>query len=548
MKQILSYLIAFIIASNSIAFAGDCRKTGTVCADTTPVKQISGMNVTLEQVGGCWKWQDTYECLKPEAINYCSALDKTNGCYKTGSSCIQKAFNGSCMVEQSTYRCGDPSTPAPPNTIKLDNTYTTVIGTDTSACTANQTNPNCALAEHKCVEGPETRIIDGKPVYQECWKWQDSYSCLSSTRTNNCEDIDANKCTQLSSKCLSYLNDGTCGTSEKVFSCKTASSVSKEVLDCGAKTYCIGGNAAECYDAGSEADKDFGKTIAVMEAARQAGVYGTGSFGIFGGVHEECATRLFGAKNCCKTSGGGQSNNSVIATFAGSAAKTGSKYMFDYMYQNSEWLQNGTQAVMDFFGSNQCMNLASGGVTFSMYGFGATTGALSSAGLVEGSAIALGQSGGVTFFFDPYSFALAIAVMVIMSMMECEKEDQTTSMHKGAGLCHYVGSYCSSKFLGACVTTKQSHCCYNSKLARIVNEQGRPQIGKDWGDAKAPNCQGFTQAEFEKLDFAKMDLSEFIADIMASITLPDVSNVSKQIETKVNSYYQNSTKKTTSTP
>ena len=86
-------------------------------------------------------------------------------------------------------------------------------------------------------------------------------------------------------------------------------------------------------------------------------------------------------------------------------------------------------------------------------------------------------------------------------------------MQKGQRLCHQVGSYCSTKVMGVCLSKKESYCCYNSRLARILNEQGRPQIGKSWGEPKEPNCSGFTIDELQQLDMSAMDLSEFIEDV-----------------------------------
>jgi hypothetical protein len=85
--------------------------------------------------------------------------------------------------------------------------------------------------------------------------------------------------------------------------------------------------------------------------------------------------------------------------------------------------------------------------------------------------------------------------------------------------CHYVGSYCSQKikFIG-CVQKKKTYCCFGSPLARIIQEQGRPQIGKGWGDPKNPDCSGFTVDEFQKLDFSKIDFSEWINMIVGEET------------------------------
>ena len=103
-------------------------------------------------------------------------------------------------------------------------------------------------------------------------------------------------------------------------------------------------------------------------------------------------------------------------------------------------------------------------------------------------------------------------------------------------MCHKVVSYCSSKFLSACVTKKESYCCCHSKLARIINDQGRPQLGKSWGTAKNPDCSGFSLEEIGLLKFDQMNFSEFIG----SINVPSVKSSTYAIErlnTKAQSYY-----------
>lgn len=71
-------------------------------------------------------------------------------------------------------------------------------------------------------------------------------------------------------------------------------------------------------------------------------------------------------------------------------------------------------------------------------------------------------------------------------------------------------------FTEICVEHKKTYCCFNSKLSRIVHEQGRPQLQGDissWGGPESPNCRGFTPEEFQMLDFSRIDLSEWYGDI-----------------------------------
>lgn len=100
---------------------------------------------------------------------------------------------------------------------------------------------------------------------------------------------------------------------------------------------------------------------------------------------------------------------------------------------------------------------------------------------------------------------------------------------------HYVGDYCLVKWINWCVQYAQMHCIFDSTLARIINEQGRPQIkrfGTDggWGTPEEPDCSGFTFDEFQMLDFSRIDLSEFVDLIQARVvqTMQDTMGDSVQ--------------------
>src|SRR3546814_1881297 len=81
-------------------------------------------------------------------------------------------------------------------------------------------------------------------------------------------------------------------------------------------------------------------------------------------------------------------------------------------------------------------------------------------------------------------------------------------------LCVSIGSYCSKSFLGVCSTKRKAYCCFESKLTRIIQEQGRPQINKPWGKPKEEQCAGFTIDEFSRLDMSQMDFSDIYADLL----------------------------------
>ncbi|MBM5783013.1 MAG: conjugal transfer protein TraN, partial [Pelagibacterales bacterium] len=90
----------------------------------------------------------------------------------------------------------------------------------------------------------------------------------------------------------------------------------------------------------------------------------------------------------------------------------------------------------------------------------------------------------------------------------CKEEEKSLMELQSKKMCHYVGSYCSQKvpLLGKCLKTKKTYCCFNSKISRVIMEQGRAQLGKGWGSAESPDCGGFTPDELGRLQFDKMNL------------------------------------------
>jgi conjugal transfer mating pair stabilization protein TraN len=119
----------------------------------------------------------------------------------------------------------------------------------------------------------------------------------------------------------------------------------------------------------------------------------------------------------------------------------------------------------------------------------------------------------------------------------CSSAEKKLDEKDDKGLCHKVGSYCSDKVLGICVTSKDAYCCFGSKLSRILQEQGRQQIGKAWAKPKDETCKGFTIEEFQRLDLSQMDFSEVYAEFMDAAKLPSEVSVMADIQTKIQGYY-----------
>lgn len=129
-----------------------------------------------------------------------------------------------------------------------------------------------------------------------------------------------------------------------------------------------------------------------------------------------------------------------------------------------------------------------------------------------------------------------------LNLAQCNENEKQLIQAAREKRCHQVGGFCADQtLLGTCVQTKINWCCFSSKLARLVNEQGRPQLGKGWGTAQVPDCSGFTPEQLQGLDFAAMDLSEFYSDVMAQAKGMDFTQVEQNVTHRITNYYNTGT-------
>lgn len=110
---------------------------------------------------------------------------------------------------------------------------------------------------------------------------------------------------------------------------------------------------------------------------------------------------------------------------------------------------------------------------------------------------------------------------ISLNVAQCTSEENALFELKDKNLCHRVGTYCSRKSFGQCATRKTTFCCFGSKFARLLQEQGRSQLGLGWGTGKCPNCRGLTVEELSRMDLSKMDFRELFLDVMQKYKQPD---------------------------
>lgn len=121
-----------------------------------------------------------------------------------------------------------------------------------------------------------------------------------------------------------------------------------------------------------------------------------------------------------------------------------------------------------------------------------------------------------------------------VGLAHCNTEEKAIGTGKEKKLVVKVGSYCSRKMLGVCLQKKEGYCVFDSKLARIVQEQGRrDQLHISFGDADDPDCRGIRIAELQGIKFDRIDFSDFYDDINGHVKLPDEAALTHRIQSDI---------------
>lgn len=372
-------------------------------------------------------------------------------------------------------------------------------------------------------------------VPQTCWSYSYEYACENAAATSTCAPYEINAdCTVVKSACTDQNSEtGVCSAWNYSYQCLTAPAVTENKLTCSSTIF-----DTTALTAPPNQNANFAKAALAMEITRETQIYAQTNQPIFNGVPEACTKGYFGLHNCCTGTPGAVSNRDFLAHIAGNAAfsvakyagekliDTASPYVFDAMYQNASFFSNGIIASVENaayvtqldaaggWATAIGTNFASQGLTLSAYGFTYGTGTLDMATAMPGTmdmSGTFGMSGTDGFVtFNPYVFAGELALQYLMSLTQCSPDENIFQMHKGADLSVFISEECSKKVLFSCVEHKQHYCSFNSVLAKIVNTQGKAQMGLD-----VSNCSGLSPEQVTQLDFTRIDFSEFTDKLLS---------------------------------
>ena len=95
---------------------------------------------------------------------------------------------------------------------------------------------------------------------------------------------------------------------------------------------------------------------------------------------------------------------------------------------------------------------------------------------------------------------------------KCTKDEQTLIDMRSKKLCVYVGKQ-STKKMNITTAIKHRFCCFGNLLDKVIQVEGRKQLGRNFGSGSAPDCRGLTLEDIQRIDWNQVDFGEFIDDL-----------------------------------
>ena len=129
-----------------------------------------------------------------------------------------------------------------------------------------------------------------------------------------------------------------------------------------------------------------------------------------------------------------------------------------------------------------------------------------------------------------------------LNLVHCNDMEKRLGKARENKLVVATGEYCAvrKKFPGGsvCIDHHQTYCVFQSKLARIIQEQGRRgQLGIGFGEGDHSNCSGITPAQLQLLKFENINFAEFYDEIKNKQKQPDYQQTVSGINRRLGDFY-----------
>lgn len=465
-----------------------CRVLSSVCTDDKAGwRVVNGARIYAT----CWAYKDTVVCRDTRSKSTCESLEENSRCRITSSEC-EETVAGVCAKETRHYTCEGPRDSVLEGKGEaVDEIEITEGVAAYSTCSEIESDEACRKISETCEEdGPEgckTQVL--------------TYACGSageSIQTNDCTELEDNSSCRLEgTECTGFDESGECTMLTRRYVCEEGSKTLSLGEACD-DTVCVAGHCQKREEANTNA---FLQSAALLEIAREAASYADAGKGvIFEGTASHCTVKAAGF-SCCR-----RADAADAAQFSNTGFEVAVTVGVDAGFELIKTV--GSPYVYDVLSSHEALSP----LLTHLYGE-AGSGVYSPDFSFYGVSVGYDAAGSLTLNFSPAGFFAAVAMQVLTDYFSCTKEDQLHALREAAGLCRYVGSFCAKKSGLGCLEKKETWVCFNSRLARLVQEGARRELNLGWGTPEDPLTRGITLEELQGLDFTKIDLTAAIGEV-----------------------------------
>ena len=120
----------------------------------------------------------------------------------------------------------------------------------------------------------------------------------------------------------------------------------------------------------------------------------------------------------------------------------------------------------------------------------------------------------------------------------CRAEEHMLAEKQRAGAAAYLGWSCNY-VLGGCLTVNEYWCTYDTKFARVFQQEAHVQTGSQLKHPSANPCPALSIDELQSLDISAMDLSDIYGDLLSQTGTPVESFIVNQLENELGMFEGN---------
>ncbi len=109
----------------------------------------------------------------------------------------------------------------------------------------------------------------------------------------------------------------------------------------------------------------------------------------------------------------------------------------------------------------------------------------------------------------------------------CNVDERKLQDLREKNLCVYTGK--TTTGTKPFHVNKHQFCCFGNMLNKVFQVEARKQLGMSFGSGGSPDCRGLTLNEITRLDFEKLDLSEFVLDMKNKMKVPNIGDIKARV-------------------